>query len=129
VLAIAVAFLPAIWERVEVGPHTIVQRNWRRERTIDFDDMNAFRLRRIPFRAIAGLRRGYKFGRFWSIPLTLRLIDRDVVLLDLRCGWWNGWQELARYVVVSHPDVDLDGRTRGRLERYVGVPLPPLPQE
>src|SRR6476659_8811425 len=127
--AIGAAFLPALWDRVDVGADTIVQRGVRKHRTIELTDVDAFRLRRIAFPLLQGIHRGYKIGRFWSIPLTLRLLHREAVLLELRCGWWNGWRELARYIVVSCPDADLDGRTRGRLERYVGVPLPPLSQE
>ena len=127
--AIGAAFLPALWDRVDVGADTIVQRGLRKHRTIELTDVDAFRLRRIAFPLLQGIHRGYKIGRFWSIPLTLRLLHREEVLLELRCGWWNGWRELARYIVVSCPDADLDGRTRGRLERYVGVPLPPLSQE
>jgi hypothetical protein len=125
-LLVAAGFLPALWERVEVGPTTIHQRRWRRRTTVDFGDVDTLRLRRIPFKLLAGLRRGYKVGRYWSLPLTLRLLDGDTVLLELRCGWWDGWRELARYVVVSNPELNLEGRTRGRLERYVGVPLPPV---
>lgn len=128
VLVIAFAFLPALWERIEVGPTTVRYRTWRGHRTVAFSDVDTLRLRRVPFLLLRGLRRGYKFGRYWSVPLTLRLLHEDEVLVELRCGWWNGWRELARYVVVSCPDIDLDSRTRGRLERYVGVPLP-SPQE
>jgi hypothetical protein len=128
ILAIAAAFLPALWERVEVGPSTIHQRRWRGHTTFDFADVDTLRLRRVPFKLLAGLRRGYKVGRFWSVPLTLRLLQGDTVLVELRAGWWEGWRELARYVIVSNSQVDLDGRTRGRLERYVGVPLPPVSQ-
>ena len=125
-VVIAVPFLPALRERVEVGPRSIVHRRWRGRRTAVLDEVDTLRLRRIAFPLLSRLRRGYKVGRFWSLPLTLRLLRGETVLLELRCGWWDGWRELARYVIVSHPDVDLDGRTRGRLERYVGVALPPL---
>jgi hypothetical protein len=127
--AIGAAFLPALWDRVDVGPDTIGQRSLRGNRKIALSDVDTFRLRRIAFPVLKGIHRGYKIGRYWSIPLTLRLLHGEKVLLELRCGWWYGWRELARYIVVSCPDVDLDGRTRGRLERYVGVPLPPLSQE
>jgi hypothetical protein len=127
--AIGAAFLPALWDRVDAGPGTIGQRSVRKHRKIALTDVDTLRLRRIAFPLLKGIHRGYKIGRYWSIPLTLRLLHGEEVLLELRCGWWYGWRELARYVVVSCPDVDLDGRTRGRLERYVGVPLPPLSQE
>lgn len=127
-LAIGVAFLPSVWQRVDVSPHTIVKRSLRKRRTIAIDQVDTFRLRRIAFPLLSRIHRGYKIGRYWSIPLTLRLLHGEDPLLELRCGWWYGWRELARYIIVACPDVDLDGRTRGRLERYVGVPLPPLPQ-
>jgi hypothetical protein len=127
--AIGVVLLPALWARIDVGPSTVAQRTLRKHRTIALSDVDTFRLRRIAFAPLRFIHRGYKIGRFWSLPLTLRLLHGEDVLLELRCGWWYGWRELARYIVVSYPDVDLDGRTRGRLERYVGVPLPPLSQE
>jgi hypothetical protein len=127
-LAIGVAFLPSIWARVDVAPHTIVRRGLRRRRTIAISQVDTFRLRRVAFPVLRGIHRGYKIGRYWSIPLTLRLLHGEDPLLELRCGWWNGWRELARYVIVVCPDADVDGRTRGRLERYVGVPVPPLSQ-
>jgi hypothetical protein len=123
--AVGVLFLPALRERIDVGTSMVVQRSWRgRVTTIQLEEVDTLRLRRVPFVALQGLRRGYKFGRFWSVPLTLRLLAGEQVLLELRCGWWNNWQELARFAVTSIPEIDLDGRTRGRLERYVGVPLP-----
>ncbi len=128
-LAIGIAFLPALFERVDVSPRSIVLHRLRKSRTVMLADVDAFRLRRVAFPILKGVHRGYKIGRYWSIPLTIRLLREDEPLLELRCGWWYGWRDLARYVIVSCPDVDLDGRTRGRLERYVGVPLPPLPQE
>jgi hypothetical protein len=128
-LAIGVAALRTFWERVDVSPGTIVQHSLRKHRTVPLAEVDAFRLRRVAFPVLAGLQRGYKIGRYWSIPLTLRLLHRDEPLLELRCGWWYGWRDLARYVIVSCPDVSLDGRTRGRLERYVGVPLPPVADE
>lgn len=127
--AIGAAFLPALWSRIDVGPSTIAQRTLRKHRKIALTDVDTFRLRRIAFPPLRFIHRVYKIGRFWSLPLTLRLLHGEDALLELRCGWWHGWRELARYIVVSCPDVDLDGRTRGRLERYVGVPLPPLFQE
>jgi hypothetical protein len=127
-LALGVAFLPALWERLDVSPRTVEQHRWRNHRTVALADVDTFRLRRVAFRFLKGIHRGYKIGRYWSIPLTIRLMHGEEPLLELRCGWWYGWRDLARYIVVALPDVDLDGRTRGRLERYVGVPLPPVSQ-
>jgi hypothetical protein len=123
---IGVTMLPAIWERVDVSPDTIVHHGFRQHRAVPLAEIDAFRLRRIAFPFLRFIHSGYKVGRYWSIPLTVRLLHRDEPLLELRCGWWDGWRELSRYIIVTCPDVDLDGRTRGRLERYVGVPLPPI---
>jgi hypothetical protein len=118
------AFLPAWLDRVDVGETTIIRRSLRGRRTIVIDEVDTMRLRRVPFVLLRFLPRGYKVGRYWSIPLTLRLLDDDHELLALRCIWWDNWRGLSRYLVSAVPEVDLDGRTRGRLERYVGMLLP-----
>jgi hypothetical protein len=70
--AIGAAFLPALWDRVDVGPGTIGQRSLRKHRKTALADVDTFRLRRIAFPLLQGIHRGYKIGRYWSIPLTLR---------------------------------------------------------
>jgi hypothetical protein len=123
--AAGVAFLPAWRDRVDLGPDRVVRRSWRGRHVVALADVDTLRLRRIAFPFLRWIHRGYKFGRFWSIPLTLRLMHgEENPLLDLRCGWWHGWRELTRAVIALDPEIDLDQRTRGRLERYVGVPLP-----
>jgi hypothetical protein len=117
-------FLPAWLDRLEVGETTIVRRSLRGRRTIVLDEVDTMRLRRVPFVLLRFLPRGYKVGRYWSIPLTLRLLDDDHGLLTLRCIWWDNWRGFSRYLVGAVPELDLDGRTRGRLERYVGMLLP-----
>jgi hypothetical protein len=129
VFAVAgVAFLSAWRDRIEVGATSIRRRTWRRETTVDISDVDTLRLRRVAFPLLRWLPRGYKVGRFWSIPLTVRLLSGEDPRLEIRCGWWSNWQELTRFVISAYPDVDLDGRTRGRLERYVGVRLPAASQ-
>lgn len=119
-MLIAVPLFPVLWVRLEVGEQAIRRRTWRGTwSTIPMGSVDALRLRRLPFGVLRWMRRGYRIGRFWSVPLTLRL-QRDVeVLIQLRCVWWSGWKDLARFV-GSLPEVDLDVRTRGRLDRYVG---------
>jgi hypothetical protein len=117
-------FLPAWLDRLEVGETTIIRRSLWGRRTIVIDEVDTMRLRRVPFILLRFLPRGYKFGRYWSIPLTLRLLDDDHGLLTLRCIWWDNWRGFSRYMVSAVPELDLDGRTRGRLERYVGMLLP-----
>jgi hypothetical protein len=125
VLGVAgVAFLTAWWDRLDVGATTVLRRSWRGRQKIALADVDTLRLRRVHFALLRWLPRGYKFGRYWSIPLTLRLLSGERALLELRCAWWSDWRELTRFVIAACPDVDLDGRTRGRIERYVGVPLP-----
>jgi hypothetical protein len=94
-------------------------------RTIRLDTIDTLRLRRLPFglTRIFG-RRGFRIGRFWTVPLTLRLQTGSEVRLQLRCVWWNGWQSVARFL-ASEPGMNLDDRTRGRLDTYVGpAPVP-----
>jgi hypothetical protein len=122
--ATGVSLLPALRDRLEVGATFIRCRTIMHERTIDIGDVDTMRLRRVPFPLLRWLPRGYKVGRFWSIPLTMRLSNGEDPRLDLRCAWWSNWRELARFVLAVHPEVDLDSRTRGRLERYVGVAVP-----
>jgi hypothetical protein len=133
VLAVPVAFvlaaagaalLPAWWDRIEVSGSTIVKRAWRGRYTVTVGDVDAMGLRRVALPALRFLPRGYRFGRYWTIPLTLRLLTGDTILLELRCVWWRSWRELARFLVRTQPALDMDGRTRGRLERYVGLLLP-----
>jgi hypothetical protein len=122
-VVVGAGLLPAWWDRLEVGETAIVRRAWRRHCTIAVADVDGMGLRRATLPALRFLPRGYKFGRYWTIPLTLRLLAGGDVLLELRCVWWSNWRELARYIVTTVPDLELDSRTRGRLERYVGVLL------
>lgn len=116
----AVPLIPAFWIRVEMNENTIRYRDWRRRwSTVDLDSVDTLRLRRLAFAPLKWLPRGYRVGRFWSVPLTMRLQHGEEVRFEVRCVWWDGWRELARYV-AARPDIDLDARTRGRLGRYVG---------
>jgi len=117
---IAVGCFPTVWARLEVGEHAIRRRRWHGGwTTVATDSVDTLRLRRIPFPILGWLKRGHRLGRFWSVPLTLRLQHEETVLVELRCVWWSDWRDLARFA-ASQPDVDLDLRTRGRLARYVG---------
>jgi hypothetical protein len=57
----------------------------------------------------------------------MRLLAGEQILLELRCVWWGNWRELTHDVISTVPGIEIDGRTRGRIERYVGVPLPASP--
>jgi len=119
-LLFAVPFVPAWWIRIELNEQSVRRRDWRRRWTsVDLESVDGLRLRRLPFAALAWLPRGYRVGRFWSVPLTLRLQHGEAVRLEARCVWWDDWRDLARYV-AARPNIDLDARTRGRLGRYVG---------
>jgi hypothetical protein len=119
-LVVALPFTPALWIRIEMDESSIRRRDWRgRTSTVMFDSVDALRLRRLPFAALEWLPRGYRVGRFWSVPLTLRLQHGEDVSFEMRCVWWDGWRDVARYV-AARPGMDLDARTRGRLGRYVG---------
>jgi hypothetical protein len=123
---IGIAFLKSWFDRVELGPETVRRRTWLTRETVPLDQVDTLRLRRIAFPWLRWVRRGFKIGRFWSLPLTLRLMrGEDEPLLELRCGWWKGWQGMTRALLALNPELDLDQRTRGRIERYVGsTPLP-----
>jgi hypothetical protein len=122
--AAGAALLPAWWDRLEVSEAAIVRRAWRGQHEVALADVDGMGLRRVSLVGLRFLPRGYRIGRYWTIPLTLRLLSGDSVVLELRCIWWSHWRELTRYVVTTVPNLDVDGRTRGRLERYVGLLLP-----
>jgi hypothetical protein len=126
--ALGAVFLRAWWDRVDVGETRITRRGWRHRRPIAVEHISGFGLRRVPVRLLRALPRGYRFGRFWSLPLTMRLLAGEETLLELRCAWWGNWRELTYFVISTVPGIELDGRTRGRIERYVGVPPPASPQ-
>lgn len=119
---IALPFLPTLWIRLVVSELSVRRRSWPgRRTTILMDSVDTMRLRRLPFAATGWAGRGYRIGRFWSVPLTLRLQHGEDIKLEIRCVWWKGWRNLARFV-TSQPGIALDERTRGRYERYVGPP-------
>ena len=125
VAALGVLFLQTLWVRLLVTGVSIRGRGWRGQRTtIRLDTIDTLRLRRLSFGPTRILGRGFRIGRFWTVPLTLRLQTGSDVRLQLRCVWWNGWQSVARFL-ASEPGMDLDDRTRGRLDSYVGpTPVP-----
>ncbi|MGZ6965303.1 MAG: hypothetical protein ACXVKA_13930 [Acidimicrobiia bacterium] len=123
-LPFAVPFVSSLWVRVEVGSDQVRRRDWRgRWSSVSMDHVDMLRLRRLPFAVLRWLPRGYRIGRFWTIPLTLRLQSGEDVRLEIRCVWWKGWRDLARFGATI-PGIDLDTRTRGRLSRYVGGVAP-----
>jgi hypothetical protein len=126
VIAFGVLFLPMLWIRIVVSGVSIRRRRWwGGSRTIRLDTIDTLRLRRLPFglTRIFG-RRGFRIGRVWTVPLTLRLQSGADVRLQLRCVWWDGWQSVARFL-AAEPGMNLDDRTRGRLDAYVGpAPVP-----
>jgi hypothetical protein len=112
--------LPMTWFRIEVGDATIRRRDWHGAwHRVPIDSLTGLRLRRVPFRVLRWVHHAFRIGRVWTVPLTLRLLDRDHVRLELRCCFWRDWQALARFVATC-PDIDIDPRTRGRFDRYVG---------
>ena len=86
---------PCSGSRLVVSGVSIRQRGWSgRRRTIRLDTIDTLRLRRLPCGVrCAFLGRGFRIGRLWSVPLTLRLQTGAEVRLQLRCVWWDGWHE------------------------------------
>lgn len=114
----AIALLVASLERVELLPTAVRRRSWSGwAEPVPLERVVAFRLRRAPLRGLKLLRHGYRIGRWYSVPLTLRLVTTDSTVLELRVACWAGWRALARYV-AAQPTVHLDGKTRERLTRY-----------
>lgn len=115
---VGLAFLPALAQRVEVDGHTVRRRGVRGwQDPVALSSVIALRLRRIAWPSLENVRRAYRWGRFCSVPLRLRLASHDRVVLQLTVAWWSGWSSLARFVAAL-PTVETDGRTRTRLERY-----------
>jgi hypothetical protein len=126
IIAIALLFLPMLWIRLLVSGVSIRRRGWRgQSSTIRLDTIDTLRLRRMLFGPTRILGRGLSIGGFWGAPLTLRLQTGSDVRLQLRCVWWNGWQSVARFM-ASEPGLDVDDRTRGRLDSYVGPAAAPV---
>lgn len=119
VVALAgIALLPLLVVRVECDGTTIRRRRILRwEDPVSVDDIIALRVRRSPFRALAGWRHSFRFGHLCTVPLRFRLNTKRGVALDLTVVWWSGWIALARFV-RSRPDVEVDSRSAARLERF-----------
>ncbi|MBM3674408.1 MAG: hypothetical protein FJW88_05540 [Actinobacteria bacterium] len=115
---VGLVLLPALVQRVEVDGRSIRRRGVRGwEDPVGLDSVIVLRLRRIPWPGLERIRRAYRWGRFCSVPLRLRLASAERVVLQLNVVWWSGWSALARYLAMR-PTVQSDGRTRIRLERY-----------
>ena len=119
VVALAgIALLPLFVVRVECDGATIRRRRVLRwEDPAAVDDIIALRLRRSPFRALAGWRHSFRFGHLCTVPLRLRLNTKRGVALDLTVVWWSGWTALACFM-RSRPGVEVDSRSAARLERF-----------
>jgi hypothetical protein len=117
---VGIALLGSWFDRVDLGPVTVRRRSLLSRVTIALDDVDTLRLRRIAWPWLRWVKRGFKVGRYWSLPLTLRLMHGDAPQLELRCVWWSSWRELTRALLTLNPELDLDQRTRGRIDRYVG---------
>ena len=73
-----------------------------------------------PFAALQWLPRGYRVGRFWSVPLTLRLQHGEERPLRAAVRVVGRVAGASPATSRARPGIDLDARTRGRLGRYVG---------
>jgi hypothetical protein len=71
----------------------------------------------VPFGRPRVPRRTYRFGRFSTTPIRLRVLVSEEYVVQLTCVWWEGWAVLTRFLLTV-PGVTADSRTLGRLERY-----------
>lgn len=108
-----VAWVP----RVSVDDRELRIRGVVRTKRIPLAAIDEVRLRRVPIGPKRPSRRNFRFGRFCSIPLRLRVMKNEETLSQITVVFWEGWPKLARYL-LSIPAIQSDGRTRGRLDRY-----------
>lgn len=111
--AALVAWVP----QVSVDDRELRIRGVLRTETIPIATIDEVRLRRVPIGPKRPARRNYRFGRFCSTPLRLRIMQDEETLSQITVVFWEGWPKLARYL-LSIPGIDSEGRTRGRLDRY-----------
>ena len=115
-LPVGICLIPSLFQRVEVNAQTVRQhglRGW--QEPVDLGSLKMLRLRRVPWPPLANMRRAYRLGPFCSVPLRLTLATSDQVVLQLVVAWWSGWVMLTRFVAAL-PDIDLDRRSKTRLE-------------
>ncbi len=105
------------WPRLEVDIQEIRYRGVRRRATVPVRAIEAVQLRRVPFRPAHGPTHTYRVGRVASTPIRLRIQCGAETPIQLTVLWWQGWPLLVRYLMTV-PEVAVDSRTRGRLERY-----------
>ena len=115
--AVGLAALVAWVPRVSVDDQEVRIRGVVRAETIPIDTIDEVRLRRVPIGPKRPARKTYRFGRFCSTPLRLRVMRDDETLSQITVVFWEGWPKLARYL-LSIPGIDSESRTRGRLDRY-----------
>ena len=111
--AALVAWVP----QVSVDDRELRIRGVVRTETIPIATIDEVRLRRVPIGPKRPARRNYRFGRFCSTPLRLRVMQDEETLSQITVVFWEGWPKLARYL-LSIPGIDSESRTRGRLDRY-----------
>ncbi len=114
---IGIALLATWFPQITVNDHEIVIRRVISREVVRFDAMDEVRLRRVPFGPKHALRRTYRFGRFSTTPIRLRLMRNDDTIAQVTVVFWEGWPGLVRYL-LSIPTITSDSRTRGRLDRY-----------
>ncbi len=85
--------------------------------TIPLTGIDEVRLRRVPFGPKRPGGRNFRFGKFCSTPMRLRVMENEITLAQITVVYWEGWSKLARYL-LSIPSINSEGRTRGRLDRY-----------
>jgi hypothetical protein len=118
VLLVPAVALALLWlVRVEADGRELRFTGLRRAVTVPIVDIDAVQLRRIPYGPHRPPTHTYRFGRFATTPIRLRVLRREEHVLELTIAWWQSWPVLVRYL-LSVPGVTADSRTRGRLERF-----------
>jgi hypothetical protein len=113
---VGVAFGAAWVPRVEVGPDVVSARGLTRTTVIPITSVREIRLRRVPFGPPRPPHRSYRFGRFSTTPIRLRIVG-DEDMIQLTVALWDHWPALVR-IFLTVPGVESDTRTRSRLDRY-----------
>ena len=102
---------------VSVDEHEVRVRSLLKTEMVPLASVDEVRLRRVPFGPKRPGGRNHRIGRFCTIPMRLRIMEKDITLSQVTVVFWEGWPKLVRYLLCI-PAITAEGRTLGRLDRY-----------